>query len=204
MNERTDDRSAERVVVRPEGEANAATPRASALGMAIFLASLSMLFAAAIVGYLVVRLRSESWPPEGSPGLPPTLWLGTLLALGCSAALELALRAVRAGNVERMRRMLGAGMLLAVFFLANQAWSWVRVIGAADFQTHLHGFGFVMLTGLHGAHALGGLVALVVVYVLALRGSYSWAHYTGVRNATLYWHYLSVVWLLLFGLLLAG
>jgi len=198
------DESGRQVVVRPDGEAGAATPRASALGMLLFLASLSMLFAAAIVGYLVVRLRAESWPPEGAASLPPTLWLGTLLALGCSAVLQLGLRAVRAGDIGRLRRMLGVAMLLASLFLVNQTWSWVRVIGAADFRTHLHGFGFVMLTGLHGAHALGGLVALAVVYALALRGCYSWAHYTGVRNATLYWHYLSVVWLLLFGLLLAG
>ena len=78
------------------------------------------------------------------------------------------------------------------------------MIGEADFQAHLYGFGFVMLTGLHGAHALGGLVALVVVYVLTLRGVYSREHYPGVRNVTLYWHYLTVVWLLLLGLLLVG
>lgn len=198
------DRDDGRVVVRTEGEQGSAAPGTRALGMLVFLASLSMLFGASIVGYLVIRFRAESWPPPGAPSLPPTLWLSTALALGCSGTVQLALAAIRAGSSTKAVRWLTATLALAVLFVANQGWSWVQMTGAAGFRGNLYGFTFVMLTGLHGLHVIGGVVALVVVLVLALRGLYTRAHYAGVRNCALYWHYLSVVWLVLFGLLLAG
>ena len=180
----------------------APAPRASALGMVIFLASLSMLFAAGIVGYLVIRFRAESWPPAGAPALPRALWFSTIVALLVSVAVQMALRSIRAGKQRALLRWLSAAVLLTVSFLAVQSLNWTQILGQPSFDASLYGFTFIMLTGLHGAHALGGLVALVVVWILARRGSYSWAHYPGVRNCSLYWHYLTAVWLVLFGLLL--
>jgi heme/copper-type cytochrome/quinol oxidase subunit 3 len=170
--------------------------------MVIFLASLSMLFAAGIVGYLVIRFRADSWPPPGAPALPPTLWLSTAFALLVSIAVQLALRSIRAGRQRALIGWLSTALALAAGFLAVQSLSWARILGEASFGASLYGFSFIMLTGLHGAHALGGIAALVTVLILALRGSYSWAHFPGVRNCALYWHYLSVVWLILFGLFL--
>lgn len=175
-----------------------------ALGMALFLVSLTMLFAACIAGYLVVRFRAESWPPPGSPALPFTIWTSTALVLGVSVAVQRALGAVRSGALPALQRRLGLAMLLALLFLASQAWTWLRVVGAPSFREHLWGFGFLMLTGLHGAHVLGGLVALGVVLWLARRGAYGPATHAGVRNTVIYWHYLAGVWLVLLGLLLTG
>jgi cytochrome c oxidase subunit 3 len=177
---------------------------ASTVGLWVFLASLSMLFAASIVGFVVIRLRAETWPPPGAPGLPFSLWISTALAVGCSVAAQKGLNAIRGGDSAKLRRWLLLAMGCAVVFLASQSWSWWVILGEPTFRTHLYGFAFIMLTGLHGAHVLGGLAALVVVLILTLRGKYSAAHHPGVRNAAIYWHYLTVVWLVLFGLLLAS
>jgi len=174
------------------------------LGMIVFLAAVTMLFAACIVAYVVIRLRAETWPPPGSPGLPATLWLSTGLALACSVAIQAALGAVRRDDQGRFRRWLLAATALGLLFVASQSWSWLQVMGEAAFRTHLYGFTFVMLTGLHGAHVLGGIVGLVVVWLLARRGSYSRGRDSGVRNCAIYWHYLTAVWLVLLALLLLG
>jgi cytochrome c oxidase subunit 3 len=192
------------VVVRPDGERGTPAPGLRTMGMVVFLASLTMLFAGCIAGYLVVRLRAETWPPPGFPGLPKTLWLSTALALACSGTIQTALGAIRRGDQGRLQRWLLASMAAAVAFLGVQSWNWTVVMAETSFRSHLYGFGFLMLTGLHAAHVLGGLVGLVVVWILASRGSYTWAHYSGVRNCALYWHYLSGVWIVLFALLLIG
>jgi heme/copper-type cytochrome/quinol oxidase subunit 3 len=191
-------------VVRPDGERRAPEQPPSTLGLWVFLASLSMLFAASIVGFVVIRLRAESWPPPGAPGLPFSLWISTALAVGCSVATQKALVAIRGGDAVRLNRWLLGAMGCALLFLASQSWGWWVILGQESFRTHLYGFAFIMITGLHGAHVLGGLLTLLVVWILALRDKYSWAHYHGVRNAAIYWHYLTVVWLILFGLLLAS
>jgi cytochrome c oxidase subunit 3 len=204
MNPGSGDDRASGSTVRPEGGGAEPAPDLRALGMAIFLVSLSMLFAGCIVAYLVIRIRVESWPPSGATRLPRTLWLSTALVLGCSAAVQGALARIRVGDRRALVRRLGITMLLALLFLGSQTWSWVRILGEPSFRTHLYGFTFVMLTGLHGVHVLGGIVALVAVGVLALRGAYTRTQHSGVRNCAIYWHFLTVVWLILFGLLLAG
>jgi len=172
--------------------------------MVVFLVSLTMLFAACIVGYLVVRVRAESWPPPGAPALPFTIWTSTLLVLGVSVAAQRALGAARADRRAALQRDLGLAMILGLLFLASQSWSWLRVVGAPSFREHLWGFGFLMLTGLHAAHVAGGLVALAVVLWLARRGAYGPANHAGVLNTAVYWHYLTGVWLVLLALLLSG
>jgi heme/copper-type cytochrome/quinol oxidase subunit 3 len=66
--------------------------------MWIFLAALTVLFLAAIAGYLVVRLKASDWPPPGMPRLPGGLWLATLVLLAGSITIELARRAIRRGE----------------------------------------------------------------------------------------------------------
>ena len=57
---------------------------------------------------------------------------------------------------------------------------------------------FYVLTALHAAHVIGGLIPLIVVYIKARRGRYSRNFHPGVRYVTAYWHFLDVVWVLLF------
>jgi cytochrome c oxidase subunit 3 len=170
--------------------------------MWVFLATLTVLFLAAIVGYLVVRLKATDWPPPGMPRLPAGLWLATLALVAGSVTIESARRAIRRGERTLCTHWLQATLALAVVFLAVQLWNWwglirVRVTAASN----LYAFTFFMLTGLHAAHVIGGVVLLAVVLARALGGRYGSGRHAGVTYAAMYWHFLDAIWLLLFAVL---
>jgi len=191
-------------IIGTRGERGSEVPGAGTMGIALFLISLSMLFIGSLVAVVLVRASADQWPPANAPALPHLLWLSTALLLGCSAAIHSALAAIRRGDRQGLERRLMGTAGLATLFLACQAVGWFQFYDAAVFESHLYGFSFYVLTGLHAAHVIGGIVALVVVLVMTYRGSYSRAHHTGIRNTAIYWHFLDAVWLVLFGFLLAA
>jgi len=169
------------------------------LGMKLLLLSLSVLFAASLVGILVVRLRAPQWPPEGAPGLPTGLWLSTVVIVASSWTLSRAQRRVRLGEPGQGLGPLTATGVLALVFLGNQVLNWAKLVPAqAPKSTALYGFSFLLLTVLHALHVLGGLVSLAVVTFKARAGSLTAA---GLTYASLYWHFLTVVWLVIFAFL---
>jgi cytochrome c oxidase subunit 3 len=193
------------VVVDTGGETGSVAPGAGRLAMAVFLASLSVLFLASLVAYAVVRLGAPSWLPPGTTLPRVSLLRSTLLLALCSVAIQRGLNAIRRGDGVRLGRNLYAGLGLATAFLVSQVDCWMGLFAAGVVHTHsLYGFAFLMLTGLHALHVLGGVVALIVVVVAAHRRAYSWARYAGVRHTVTYWHFLGVVWLVLVGVLLVG
>jgi cytochrome c oxidase subunit 3 len=170
--------------------------------MRFFLASLGMLFAAALLGYLVIRLRAAEWPPAGSSGLPAGLWLSTGLVLAASAAMLLAERAARRGRQRALGGWLACALLLTLGFLAAQVFNWMQVAAAAVFpQESLAAFGFYVLTFLHAVHVLAGLVPLLLVTLRARDGRYSAPGAEGLHLVGMYWHFLTVTWLAIFGVL---
>ncbi len=172
------------------------------LGMWLFLASLAMLFAAAVVGFLVVRLRAAEWPPPGSPELPDGLWLSTAILLVLSLLMVAAERAARAGAGERLWRTLSGALALAVAFLGSQVANWMRMAASYDAtQQSLFIFGFYVLTVLHALHVVGGLVPLVLVVVRARGGRYNSANTEGVHLVAMYWHFLFLTWIAIFAVL---
>lgn len=178
------------------------TAGAGRLGTWLLIASLGMLFGAALVGYLVIRLRAPEWPPPESPSLPGGVWISTALLAALSSVLILAERAVREGRVENLSRNLVVSDLLAVAFLASQVGCWMRL--AADNvlpQENLLVWGFYTLSFLHAAHVLAGLVPLILVTVRAHRGRYTAADYEGVQFVAMYWHFLLVTWVAILAVL---
>ncbi|MFV2072245.1 MAG: heme-copper oxidase subunit III [Thermoanaerobaculales bacterium] len=183
-------------------DATAETTSYGRFGMWLFLASLSMLFAGCMVGYLVVRLRAPEWPPPGSPTLPPGLWLSTAVLGVLSVVLLLAQRAAREGRREILTRTLTASVLLAIAFLGAQVANWMRMVAADNFpQQSLFTFGFFILTFLHALHVLGGLVPLILVAVRARRHRYTATGNEGVQLMAMYWHFLAFVWLTILAVL---
>ncbi len=173
------------------------------LGIKILILALSMLFGASIFGYLVIRTRAEVWPPPGVPRLPATLWVSTLIIVLSSLTMEWALRAAKADRTAALRNGMLLTTLLGVAFLVSQTLNWFALVAAnLTAKTNLYGFTFYMLTGLHAAHVVGGLIPLTVVTVRAFAGRYSAAAYAGVAYAAVYWHFLAAVWLVLFTVLM--
>ena len=173
------------------------------LGMRILVLALSMLFAASILGYLVVRGRAAAWPPAGMPHLPSGLWVSTLVLLVSSATMQAAVRAARAGRQSSLRWWMVATTLLGVAFLVSQTLNWFALVAVnLTARTNLYGFTFYLLTGLHAAHVIGGIIPLAVVSKRAWGGRYSAAFHPGVEYCKIYWHFLDVVWLILFAVLM--
>jgi cytochrome c oxidase subunit 3 len=164
--------------------------------MWLFLASLGMLFGACLVGYLVVRLRAPEWPPPGSPALPGGLWVSTAVLVVLSFLLVVADRAARRGRQETLTRALTASLLLAIAFLGSQIANWMR-LAANDVppQQNLFIFGFYILSFLHAAHVVGGLVPLILVSLRARAGKYTMTGNQGVQLVGMYWHFLGVAWI---------
>jgi cytochrome c oxidase subunit 3 len=92
--------------------------------------------------------------------------------------------------------------VLALAFLSVQLWNWWGLIRLhVTAASNLYAFTFFMLTGLHAAHVVGGVVLLAVVLGRALGGRYGSGRHAGVTYAAMYWHFLDAIWLLLFAVL---
>ncbi len=169
------------------------------IGMRVFLGSLTVLFLASILGYVWTRSRAEVWPPPGVPDLPSGLWFSTAVIVACSGTIHLALRSIRMGERSACSRWLAATLGLGLLFLGAQAVNWFGLV-AAEFtpRTNLYAFLFYMLTALHAAHVVGGLVPLAIVTGKSLAGRYGSGWHPGVTYMAMYWHFLDVVWLVLF------
>lgn len=176
------------------------------LGLYVLLASLSVVFGAGIVGYLVTRANSPSWRPLGVPGLPFGLWVSSALAIAISVSLEAARRAAATNRVDALYGHLRLGGFFAFGFLALQLLNW-KVLQAALIRANLHTLfadTFYLLTGLHAVHVIGGLVPLGIVLARARRHEYSSSRYEGLSLCVQYWHFLTAVWAILFVLLELG
>jgi len=189
---------------------------AGRFGMALFIVSLAVLFAASLVGYVVIRLYADTWPDD-LPPLPRTLWLSTLVLAVSSWTMQAALNAIRGGDGARLKRMMLATTLFAGVFLLLQAFCWSvwfteleefwPAAHLEDAEAGVHRWAltsFYVLTGLHALHVIGGLLPMIVVTARAFADRYSAKRYNGVHYCMMYWHFLGVVWVILFLTLLIG
>lgn len=169
------------------------------LGVSLFLVSLTILFIASLVGYFAIRFRAEQWPPPGMPELPFGLWWSTLIILLSSLTVQLALWAVKRDLSGWMKTFLVVTLALGFAFLVNQWANWGDLLRIEIPPTiNLYAFTFYTLTGLHAAHVIGGLILLCVVCYKAFSGIYGSQYHPGITYSTMYWHFLDVVWVVLF------
>ena len=175
---------------------------ASNMLLAVKLAILSevMLFGALFAAYFVIRGESPGWPP-GHLERPELVLPGfnTLLLVSSSVTMQLAVRAARRGDRSRILRWLGLTLLLGGVFIAIQGFEFATNGFGLDSGTF--GSTFYILTGFHGAHVLAGAVLIAVVANRARLGLVSAEHHTAVEATSYYWHFVDVVWILLFSTL---
>jgi cytochrome c oxidase subunit 3 len=175
---------------------------AGEIGMVVFIAALSMFFAASVVLYLFMRHMHRPWPPANFPHLPTSLWLSTLDIVCTSITIQGAVLAARRDDTTGLRRNLVATLILALGFLGLQSYAWYKIwqemsaVAGAIGSSYLTMF--YLMTGLHAAHVIGGLVPLAVITVGAYRGIYGRKKNAGIRFTATYWHFLDVVWCVIF------
>ncbi len=155
--------------------------------------SISAFFAALVIAYIWRAGMMSYWQQIR---LPRVLWLSTVLILASSTTLEIARRAFRRGEWRVADRLLLATATIGVAFLAAQLVAWRDLLAqGAYLMENPHGAFFYLFTGLHALHLLGGLIALfAVVFGRRKRREL-------VDVVAYYWHFLTVLWLILFEVL---
>jgi cytochrome c oxidase subunit 3 len=171
------------------------------LGMWLFLAGDAMSFGGLIVGYGILRHASTKWPvPAEVLGINLTA-LMTFVLIVSSVTMVLSLSAIQHGDRAKFTKFMGLTILGGLFFLGCQAYEWTHLIGHTlpehnlTFSKDLFATTFFVLTGFHGMHVSGGVIYNICVLLAVNRGRYEAKH---VEIAGLYWHFVDLVWILIF------
>jgi cytochrome c oxidase subunit 3 len=164
-----------------------------------FIGSECLLFGALISTYLVYHGRSVSGPtPHEILNIPLTS-ISTFVLLMSSLAMVLALAAVSRGDRTWARVWLLSTALLGLGFLGFQAYEFVTFVHEGlTLQVNLFGSTFFVLTGTHGAHVAVGVLWLLTLLVRSLQGKLGTDKAMNVEIAGLYWHFVDVVWIVIF------
>jgi heme/copper-type cytochrome/quinol oxidase subunit 3 len=169
------------------------------LGMWIFLAADAMSFGALLAGYGALRYGDPSWPPPSSIlGIKLTAAM-TFLLICSSVTMVEALASIRRADRGGLVRFLLLTILGGAAFLGLQAYEWTHLIAHGESITK-NNFGatFFVLTGFHGMHVFSGVVYLSCILIRSLLGAYSDDHHNEVEIAALYWHFVDLIWILVF------
>lgn len=170
-------------------------------GLIIFLIAEGMIFFGMFGAYIAFRSTLPSWPPEGTPELELLLpGINTIILISSSFVIHNADTAVKKNDVVGMRTWLGITAAMGIVFLAGQLYEYSNL--EFGLTTNLFASAFYVLTGFHGLHVTVGVLAiLAVLWRSRVSGHYSKEHHFGIEAAEIYWHFVDVVWIILFGLL---
>ena len=189
----------------PEPAESPLTPESwGKLGMWIFLCGDAMTFGTLIVTFGIMRIAAADWPvPSEVLGVNLTAFM-TFLLICSSVTMVLALSGIKRGNMQEFRKFMLLTILGGTAFLACQAYEWNHLIHAGvtitanKYGSPVFGDTFYIMTGFHGMHVFGGVVYLIVMFVGGLTGRITQANASVVEIAGLYWHFVDLVWILIF------
>ena len=168
------------------------------LGMWLFLASECLLFGGLITTYLLYRRPLQGPTPHEIFDIPFTSTSSFVLLMS-SLTMVLAVSAIERGEHQRMRVWIGATAALGATFIAGQIYEFtVFVREGLGFTTSRFSSAFYTLTGFHGIHVTVGIIMLVSVVLLSLRGKIPEHKAETVEIVGLYWHFVDVVWVVIF------
>jgi cytochrome c oxidase subunit III len=173
-------------------------PPAAKLGLGVFLAVAGCLFSLMAAAFFM-RAGSPDWR---APPLPGILWFNTMALVASSATMHFAQSEATRSDLSRLKLLLVASGALAVAFLLGQLLAWRELAQAGAFASSNPASAFFyLLTGVHGLHLIGGLVALSLTIRRAWTEQSNAALAASIELCAVYWHFLLFVWLLLFAML---
>ena len=172
------------------------------LGIWLFIASEALFFGAFIATYFLYRGRDAQFMKGPTPSdvlnIPFTS-VTTFMLLMSSLTMVLALAAIQRGDHRRLRIWLLATAFFGMTFIAGQVYEFTEFYReGVHLGTNLFGTTFFVLTGLHGAHVTMGIVWLLSLLLWSFQGKIDSSRSEAVEIAGLYWHFVDVVWILLF------
>jgi len=189
------------------------------LGMWVFLLSEVMFFTSLIGSYIILRFaHPEHWTDPGVVLNVPLTATNTFILICSSVTMVKAFAAIQQGDLKGLKNWLLATILIGSLFVGIQAIEYIALTGEGfvpmleayhavgrgnphegpSLGGPLYGATFYAMTGFHGAHVTLGVICLIFVYIMAVQGKYSIADYEGVEVIGLYWHFVDLVWIILF------
>ena len=189
------------------------------MGMYIFLASEVMFFGSLFAMYFYLFGSHLVWPPPPPSSTaefyvrpwPVTFSLNpldyipainTVVLLSSGVTCHFASDSIAHDNRRRFFTLQIATIILGLLFEFGQLYEFINAFNRGlTLTANTFSSAFFTMTGFHGAHVLGGLILLTIILYRALRGQFSSQHHVGVAAVTLYWHFVDVVWIFLFGIL---
>ncbi|MGH9164045.1 MAG: cytochrome c oxidase subunit 3 [Acidimicrobiales bacterium] len=175
---------------------DAQRPSMLGVGTMVWLASELMFFSGLFAAWYTLRAASDAWPPAGVELDTARALAFTVVLVASSGTYQLAVRAAEAGDVRRARRLVVCTMVLAVVFVANQAAEWSGLDFSAS--SHAYGSAFYLLTGFHGLHVIGGVLAMGGLLTRLSGPGRDPAAVPVVQVVGYYWHFVDVVWIAVF------
>ena len=169
------------------------------LGMWNFLAADAMTFGGLLAAYGALRYGDPNWPqPSHVLGIQLTAAMTFLLVCSSVTMVE-ALAGFRVGNQAKIRKFLGLTILGGITFLCLQAYEWTHLIEHGEsIRKNNFGATFFILTGFHGMHVFSGVVYLSTILVRAMLGKYTDPNNNEIEIVGLYWHFVDLIWILVF------
>jgi cytochrome c oxidase subunit III len=176
------------------------------LGMILFITSEVMFFSGLFAAYFATRAANvNDWPPRVFQGILDPLGLimiATIILVASSFTCQFAVWSIRRGDRRGYIRNTAITFILGVIFLGMQAIDYTILFGEGmTLASGPFGTTYFTLTGFHGAHVFGGVLMLGVILYRGMAGQFSAKHHDAVEAVSLYWHFVDVVWILLFSIL---
>jgi cytochrome c oxidase subunit 3 len=175
------------------------------LGMLLFITSEVMFFSGLFAAYFSTRAANAPWPPDVFKDILDPLGpiiFATVILIISSFTCQFAVWSIRRGDRTGFVRNISITFVLGVVFLIMQVYDYGilfsegMTLGSGPFGTT-----YYTLTGFHGAHVFGGVLMLGVILYRGMAGQFSAKHHDAVEAVSLYWHFVDVVWILLFSIL---
>jgi len=170
------------------------------LAMWVFLSSEVIFFGSLIATFLVYKNKSLTGPGQEVLNIPLT-GVNTFILIISSLTMVLSLASAINNRQRQLKLWLLATIMLGTVFLSIQGYEYFKLWNEGLTPTaNLFGSAFYTLTGFHGTHVLVGVIILLGVLLKALLGGFGPKHYLPIELAGLYWHFVDLVWIVLFTL----
>lgn len=168
-------------------------PGMAAVGLPVFIVGEVFIFLGLFATYWTMRLSAGYWPPEGTPVMPIGLPLiMTVLLVSSSITIHIGEGKLEAGDMAGFRQWLWITLILGVLFLGCTTYEYTHLAHEGFVPaTNAFSTSFFTITGFHASHVLVGLGVFVAVLIPALGGR---SNHTFVQCASVYWHFVDIVW----------
>jgi cytochrome c oxidase subunit III len=169
-------------------------------GLLTFLISESLMFGGFFATYLVLRGGAAVWPPEGTEVELLVPAINTIVLVSSSFVIHLGDTAIKKDDVKGLRFWYIVTTVMGAAFLGGQVYEYLTL--GYGLTTNIFANCFYLMTGFHGLHVFIGLLLILGVLWRSRRtGHYSTAKHVGVEMAEIYWHFVDIIWIVLFTLL---